>query len=200
MIIIDPMEQRIFHGKISPSDLAQSLLAYFNRGNLRVQQIGSGDKIAIQVATSQSAISGGKTALSVSLLKVEDGVAVQIGSQAWVVVAASLGLSALAALRNPWSLIDRLDDIAQDVESIQLSEEIWKVIEASARALGSGFELSNRLRRTVCAFCNVANPVGEPNCIACGAPLGEVQPTTCKFCGFVSRQNEKVCANCGKRL
>jgi RNase P subunit RPR2 len=103
-------------------------------------------------------------------------------------------------LRNPWSLIDRLDDIAQDVESIQLSEEIWKVIEASARALGSGFELSNRLRRTVCAFCNVANPVGESNCIACGAPLGEVQPTTCKICGFVSRQNEKVCANCGKPL
>ena len=50
MIIIDPMEQRIFHGKITPSDLAQSLLAHFNRGNLRVQQIGSGDKIAVQIA------------------------------------------------------------------------------------------------------------------------------------------------------
>ena len=200
MIIIDPMEQRIFHGNITPTDLAQSLLAHFNRGNLRVQQIGSGEKIAVQIATSQASISGGKTALSVSLQKVEDGVAVQLGSQAWSGVAASLGLSALAALRNPWSLIDRLDDIAQDVELIQLSEEIWKVIEASARALGSGFELSNRLRRTVCAFCGIANPVGEPSCIGCGAPLGEVQPSTCKFCGYVSRQNEKVCPNCGKPL
>ncbi len=194
------MEQRIYHGKITPSDLAQSLLAYFNRGNLRVQQIGSGDKIAVQVATSQTAISGGKTALSVSLQKVEDGVAVQLGTQAWGGVAASLGLSALAALRNPWSLIDRLDDIAQDVESMQLSEEIWKVIDASTRAVGAGFELSDRLRRSVCAYCGVANPVGEASCIACGAPLGEVQPSTCKYCGFVSRQNEKVCPNCGKPL
>ena len=37
------MEQRIYHGKITPADLAQSLLAYFNRGNLRVQQIGGYD-------------------------------------------------------------------------------------------------------------------------------------------------------------
>lgn len=194
------MEQRIFHGKITPSDLAQSLLAHFNRGNFRVQQIGSGDKIAVQVATSQAAITGGKTALVISLQKVNDGVAVQLGSQAWVGVAASLGLSALAALRNPWSLIDRLDDIAQDVESIQLSEEVWKVIDATAQALGSGFELSDRLRRTVCAFCGVANPVGEPSCVACGAPLGEVQPSTCKYCGFVSRLGEKVCRNCGRPL
>ena len=194
------MEQRIYHGKITPADLAQSLLAYFNRGNLRVQQIGGGDKIAVQVATSQTAISGGKTALSVSLQKVEDGVAVQLGSQAWGGVAASLGLSALVALRNPWSLIERLDDIAQDVESMQLSEEIWKVIDASTRAAGAGFELSDRLRRSVCAYCGVANPVGEASCVACGAPLGQVQPSTCKYCGFVSRQNEKVCPNCGKPL
>ena len=194
------MEQRIYHGKITPADLAQSLLAYFNRGNLRVQQIGGGDKIAVQVATSQTSISGGKTALSVSLQKVEDGVAVQLGSQAWGGVAASLGLSALVALRNPWSLIDRLDDIAQDVESMQLSEEIWKVIDASTRAAGAGFELSDRLRRSVCAYCGVANPVGEASCVACGAPLGQVQPSTCKYCGFVSRQNEKVCPNCGKPL
>jgi hypothetical protein len=194
------MEQRIYHGKLTPSDLAQSLMANFNRGNLRVQQIGSGDKIAVQIASSQAAISGGKTAMSVNLQKVDDGVAVQLGSQAWVGVAASLGLSALAALRNPWSLIDRLDDIAQDVESIQLSEEVWKVIEASARAAGAGFELSDRLRRSVCAYCGVANPVGEASCIACGAPLGEVQPRTCKFCGYVSRVNEKVCPNCGKPL
>ncbi len=194
------MEQRIFHGKITPSDLAQSLLAHFNRGNFRVQQIGSGEKIAVQVATSQAAITGGKTALVISLQKVNDGVAVQLGSQAWAGVAASLGLSALAALRNPWSIIDRLDDIAQDVESIQLSEEVWKVIEGTARALGTGFELSDRLRRTVCAFCGVANPVGEPSCVACGAPLGEVQPSTCKYCGFVSRLSEKVCPNCGKPL
>jgi len=52
---------------------------------------------------------------------VEDGVSVQIGQQAWLGVAADLGISALNALRNPVSLINRLDGIAQDIENLQLS-------------------------------------------------------------------------------
>ena len=194
------MDQRIYHGKITPQDLANSLMANFNRGNFRVQQIGSGDRIAVQIATSEAAISGGKTAMSVSFQKVADGVAVQIGQQTWVGVAASLGLSALFALSNPWTLLNRLDDIAQDFENLQLSEEVWKTIEGTARAMGSGFELSDRLRRSVCSYCGVANPIGEPGCIACGAPLGEAQPVTCGNCGYVVKKAESVCPNCGKRL
>lgn len=194
------MDQRIFHGKIAPADFAQSLIAHFNRGNLRVQQIGSGEKIAVQIASSQTAISGGATALSVNLQQVEDGVSAQIGSQAWYGVAASLSVSALATLLNPWNLLTRLDDIAQDVESLQLSEEVWKTLEATALALGSGYELSDRLRRSVCSYCGVANPVGEPSCIACGAPLGELQPVTCRYCGYVLTTREKICPNCGKSI
>jgi hypothetical protein len=192
------MEQRIFHGKITPADFAQNLMAHFNRGNLRVQQIGSDDKISVQIATAQMAFSGGKTALSVQLQKVTDGVAVQIGQQAWFSVAASLGYSALTAWLNPWNLLNRLDDIAQDVESIRLADEVWKVLEGTAQALGSGYELSNRLRRSTCSYCGVANPVGEPACIACGAPMGNSQPFTCPKCGYVFREKIKACPNCGK--
>lgn len=190
------MDQRIFHGNVSPSDFAHSLTSHFHRGNLRVQQIGSGDKIAIQVATSQQSTSGGQTALSILFQKVDDGVAVQVGQQAWFGVAASLGMSALAALRNPWALLNRLDDIAQDMEYLQLSQEVWKVLETTALALGSGYELSQRLKRSACGFCNTANPVGEPRCIACGAPLGNIQLKTCTQCGYVIRFGETVCPNC----
>jgi DNA-directed RNA polymerase subunit RPC12/RpoP len=194
------METRIFHGKFSPSDLARIIIAQFHRGNYIVQQIGEGDQVAVQIASSRQAASGGQTALSVSLQRVEDGVAVQIGRQAWYGVAASLGLSALAALVNPWNLLGRLDDIAQDVESFQLSDEIWKLLEVSAQSFGTGFELTNRLKRTTCAYCGVANPVGEPSCIACGAPLGEEQPVSCQNCGFVIRKHEKICPNCGSSI
>ncbi len=194
------METRIYHGKLIPADLAQNLMAQFNRGNLMVQQIGEGDKIAVQIASRNQPSSGGQTALSVTMQKVEDGVAVQVGQQAWMGVAASLGFSALAALMNPWNLLGRLDDIAQDIESLQLSEEVWKSIESSARALGSGYELSDRLKRVVCAYCGVANPVGAGSCVACGAPLGLVQPTTCRYCGFVITGADKYCPNCGKPL
>jgi hypothetical protein len=194
------MEPRIYHGNITPADFSRALVAKFNYGNLRAQQLGSGDKVIVQITTSQMARSGGNTALSVILQSVEDGVAVTIGSQAWLGVAASLGQTAMAAFRNPFNLLGRLDDLAQDIESLQLSDQVWETVETIARQAAASTELSQRLRRMVCEYCLTANPVGEPACIACGAPLGEVQPHTCLNCGFVVTTNEKICPNCKKPL
>ena len=194
------MEPRIFHGKLTPQDIASALIARFNRGNLTAQQLGSGNRIAVQVSSYRGASSGGNTAMTVTLEKAADGVAVQIGQQAWLGVAASLGTTALAALRNPFNLLGRLDDLAQDIENLQLSDQVWQTIEATARAAGASFELSERLRRLVCSYCSTANPVGEPSCIACGAPLGKAQPRTCRSCGFVVKNSESICPNCKKPL
>lgn len=194
------MEQRTYHGNISPDDLARSLMAHFNRGNLQVQQVGSGSKVAIQISTSRRPMAGGQTALSVIMQSVEDGVAVQVGNQAWLGVAANLGITALFAMRNPFILIGRLDDIAQDIENLQLRDEVWKVIEDTAHGAGAAHEISERLRRTTCEYCGTANPVGETNCLACGAPLGEVQPLACPKCGYVVSPAAKSCPNCGQLL
>lgn len=194
------MAQRIYHGNFSNTDLAQALMAEFSRGNLRVQHFSSDDTLVVQIATSQFANSGGSTALSVSLQNVADGVAVEIGKQAWFGIAASLGVSTIAALRNPFSLLNRLDDIAQDIESVQLTENVWNVIDSTARSLGSGYQLSDRLNRYICDFCNTPNPKGESTCIACGAPLGDIQPLTCNKCGYVVHKNESNCVNCGAPL
>ena len=194
------MEQRIFHGEITPTDLAQALVAEFNRGELRAQQLGDRELIAVQVASRDRPAAGGKTALTITLRQVEDGVAVEIGQQAWYGVAASLGQTLLQAVINPWNLIHRLDDLAQDVENLQLAERAWDILENTANAQGATFELSERLRRLVCEYCHAANPVGEATCVACGAPLGKVQPRTCRNCGFVVKSSETVCPNCKQRL
>lgn len=194
------MEQRIFHGDFTTDDLAACLLVHFNRGNFVVHKLGSGEKVVVQVKTRQDSPSGGQTALTVTFQKVEDGVAVQTSQQAWVSVAASLGYSALAAIHNPFNLLGRIDDIAQDIESIQLTDEIWKVLSANAHAMGSGYELSQRLHRVMCAYCLTANPAGAPSCLACGAPLGNAQPSTCKHCGYVILESDKTCPNCGRAL
>jgi RNA polymerase subunit RPABC4/transcription elongation factor Spt4 len=193
-------EQRIFHGEISPGDIARALYAEFHRGNYQVQQFGDSEEVAVQIASRQFTRSGGKTALTIALRKVEDGVAVQIGEQNWLGVAASLGQTVLETMRNPWGLLGRLDDLAQDVESLQLTEKVWMTIENVARGMGATFEISERLRRLVCEYCLTANPVGEASCLACGAPLGRVQPRTCKNCGFVIRSNESICPNCSRPL
>lgn len=194
------MERRIFHGDLSPQEISRALIAHFNRNNLVAQQFAKKNQVIVQIATRQRPSSGGQTALSVLMEEHEDGVAVQLGKQNWLGVAASLGVTALSAFRNPFSLLGRLDDLAQDIEHLQLSEEIWQVIENVARLRGASFEISARLRRMVCEYCRSANPTGESNCIACGAPLGDVQPSTCGNCGFVVTAEEVTCPNCGNRL
>ncbi len=191
---------RIYHGDIHPSDIARDLIAHYNRGAYQVQQIGRDPQIAIQIATRHRSPSGGQTALTITIHRVEDGVSVQVGEQALIGVAASLGVTALSALRNPLSLIGRLDDIAQDIESLQLNEEVWQVIERTVRQFGVGKDLSDRLKRYACPYCNTANPPGEGRCIACGAPLGDIQPQTCMSCGFVVSTLERYCPNCRNPL
>lgn len=181
-------------------DIAQALVGEFNRGNLRAQTIGKSDRIVVQVGTRPDAVSGGQTAMTVTIQTLDEGIMIELGQQAWMGVAASLGMSALAALKNPFSLLGRLDDIAQDIENLSLRDRVWQVISQSARAAGASAELSENLRRTTCEYCHVANPVGEPSCVACGAPLGKAQPVSCLNCGYVVRSGEKICPNCKKPL
>ena len=194
------MDRRVFHGQLSPTDIAQALLGEFNQGNLRAQTMGQSAKMVVQIGTSSDAVSGGQTALTVTIQKVEDGVMIEMGQQAWMGVAASLGASAFAALRNPLSLLGRLDDIAQDIENLQLADRIWQVIEQAARSAGASHQLSDNLSRLTCVYCGAANPLGEPSCVACGAPMGSTQPTTCPNCGFVVKAGDKKCPNCNQNL
>ena len=194
------MEQRIYHGNLTPMDMGEALIARFNRGNLRAQQLGDAERLIVQIGSRPGSIAGGDTTISVILEKVVDGVAVQLGQQAWLGIAASLGTTALAALRNPFNLLGRLDDLAQDIQNLQINEQVWRAIDEVAKSAGASQELSERLRRTVCPYCMTANPIGEPSCIACGAPLGEVQPRTCPNCGYVVKSSEATCPNCKRYL
>ena len=175
-------------------------MAEFNRGNMYAQVLGNKDKMAVQVTTRRGTTSGGPTALTVNLQTVEDGILVELGQQAWLGVAASLGQTAISALRNPFSLLGRLDDLAQDIESMQLSEKTWKVIERTVATLKASYALSEKLARLTCEYCGSANPLGEASCLSCGGPLGDAHPTTCSHCGFVVTLEETICPNCNAKL
>jgi hypothetical protein len=202
-IIIQNMNRRIFHGNIKPADIAYALMGEFNRGNLHAQAIGTKDRMAVQIATRAGSRSGGQTALTINLQAIEDGVMVELGQQEWLGLAASLGqtaFSALTALRNPFHLLSRLDDLAQDISYMQLGENVWKVIDRAVINLGASHKLSERLARIACEYCGTANELGEGNCCACGAPLGDAHPTACLNCGFVVSPEEEICPNCGQKL
>jgi DNA-directed RNA polymerase subunit RPC12/RpoP len=194
------MERKIFHGSLSPTDIAQALLAEFNQGNLRAQVIGQSSKLAVQIGTHRASPSGGQTALTVNVQKVSDGIMVELGQQAWLGVAASLGQTAFSLLRNPFNLIGRLDDLAQDIVSLQLRERVWQVINREITAAGASLQLSDRLSKLLCEYCRTANPIEETACIACGAPLGDIYPTTCTNCGYVLASSDIKCPNCGYKV
>jgi hypothetical protein len=194
------MNRRIYHGKITPTDVAQALMAEFNQGNTQTQLLGDSNNLTVQIASLPHPRSGGRTAMSVNLQQIEDGIMIQVGAQQWLDVAASLGQTAISALLNPLNLLGRLDDIAQDVSSLQLNEKIWLTVNNVVRMAGASKNLSERLSRVTCEYCLVANPVGESACIACGAPLGKNQPYTCFNCGFVVTHEDRTCPNCGQVL
>ena len=197
------MEKRTFHGNITPEDIGRALVAEFDQGNMQAQMIGDEERIVVQVASRAFRESGGQTAMTIVLEKIEDGVMVQLGDQQWFGVAASMGqtaLTALWALKNPLRILGRLDDLAQDITSIQLAESVWRTIERTADAAGASHQISERLRRTECAYCSAAVPVGEATCPACGAPMGTVQPKACLKCGFVPPAGARVCPKCGTKM
>lgn len=194
------MQQRTFHGPVTPRSFAEALVAGFRRGSLRAQVFGDEEHLVVQLASSAMPVSGGATALSVDLVRVEDGVHVRLGQQEWLGVAASLGATALMALRNPATLLGRLDDLAQDLASMQLSAAVWETLDRTAASLGASHMISERLRRLSCTYCATANPVGEARCLACGAPLGPDQPLACGRCGTVSVAGTRVCGGCGAVL
>jgi hypothetical protein len=194
------MNSRIYHGKITPAIFARALFARYNAGNFQVQAYGNDSTLNLQIFTRPNRKAGGDTGLTVNLNQVEDGVSVQVGQQRMLGLAANFGKTALDAFRNPWSLLGNLDDIAQDVESVQLEDSVWTVIDKAARQYNSGESLSERLSSVKCPYCLTGNKVGEGNCMACGAPLGNLQPDTCKRCGYVLYPNELICPNCGTRV
>ncbi|MGD2057127.1 MAG: zinc ribbon domain-containing protein [Anaerolineales bacterium] len=194
------LEKKTFYGDITVDDFVRALTAEFHQGNLITKVVGRGDQRIIQIASPARAQSGGRTAITVHLTKVEDGVHVRVGQQDWIGVATSMGFTALTALRRPAALLHRLDDLAQDIASLQLSTRIWKTISETAESLGAAHELSERLRRLMCEYCLTANPVGAPHCVACGAPLGPNQPLVCPSCGYLVDHDERICPECSQPI
>lgn len=194
------MTQKVFHGDITPEDLADALVGEFGRGDLNTNRSGDKDKIVVQIFTPQHRNSGGNTSLSLSIQQHEDGVLVDMGEQEFLGVMASLGSTAFSLFQNPLNIIGRLDDVASDVNSLQLPQKVWEAIERYCKTVGATKQISERLSSTVCPYCNAANKVGATACVQCGAPLGDAQPTACGKCGFVNIKGAKFCSNCGEKI
>src|SRR3990172_11441138 len=105
------MTQKVFHGDITPDDIANALVGEFNSAEFNTSQAGDDDKIVVHIFKPQWRQSVGNTSLSVSIQKHEDGVLVDMGDQEFLGVIASLGSPAFSLFQNPLNIISRLDDV-----------------------------------------------------------------------------------------
>ncbi|MGE0488971.1 MAG: zinc ribbon domain-containing protein [Vulcanimicrobiota bacterium] len=194
------MSTRTFHGNVTTSELARHLEATFTKNGLIARSRGDGPALTVQISSTQARESGGQTSLAVTLQAVEDGVMVKMGQQSWMGIAASLGETAMAVAKNPWNLLGRLDDLAADFDVISLEKQAWKSIDEFMRARAASTQISERLRRVQCPYCDFANQAGAGECSSCGAPLGTEQPQSCLQCGFVNDARAVQCGQCGHGL
>ena len=193
------MEQRTFHGNLSPDELANALVAQFNQGDHVAQRFSQGDRVLVQVGMRDER-NRVENALTVAISETSDGVNVALGEQQWLGTAADLAQAGLGALFNPLSLLRNLDDIARDVSSFSLPQQVWQTVEAYCKSVGAGLGGAPSKMAVGCPYCGVANPAGAPTCSGCGAPLGDVQPIYCPQCGQAAPHGTKFCGRCGASL
>ena len=193
------MEQRTFRGDLSPDELANALMARFNQGRTIAQWLSQGDRVLVQVGT-RDRHNRIENALTVTISKTSDGVNVAVGEQAVLDAAADLAQAGLGALLNPLSLLGNLGEIASDVSSFSIPQQVWDTVDKYCKSVGATVGGAARQMTIACPYCSVANPVGAPTCSGCGAPLGDAQPIYCPRCGQVAPHDAHTCSRCGAAL
>ena len=110
------MEQKVYHGNITPYPFSQSWVGDFNRANFQVQELNYNHQAVVQIAPNDPSHFRGIAAPAITFCPIKGGSSVELGKLRILNVAASLGISALSALANPLNLIFRLGDITRDIK------------------------------------------------------------------------------------
>ena len=191
----EKVEQRAYHGEISPEDLARTLVLRFNEGETRAHAIkGEAGRAVIQIQNRRVEFGDPNTAVTVQVSPTKTGITVAVSEQKLLGVAADMAKSGVKAWLNPLNLLGELDDIARNVRWMGLRTEIWKAVDEYCQAQGSGRGAAGL------PYCGTPNDVGTQTCAACKAPLAEAQPIVCGRCGFLNQPEGSLCINCGAKL
>jgi ribosomal protein L40E len=195
------VEQRTYRGPITARGLAQALVMRFNAGHLTAQSAGTDDQMIVQIAARERDWgSDTRPVLTITIVQHEEAVDVTIGEQQWLGPAADLLQAGVKGWLNPLSLIGELSEIAEDIQTLQLPQQVWETVDQYARSAGARLGLAEEDRLVACPFCGIGNPVGAGQCKACGGSLVSVQPKACPKCGQLSPPTAVFCNRCGAHL
>jgi hypothetical protein len=195
------MQRRTYRGPITARGLAEALVQRFNEGHLMARATGPDDHIVVQIVAREiDRRKHDRAALTMSIIQYEDAVEVSLGEHQWLGSATDLLEAGLKGWFRPVSLLGEMAEIADDIETLQLPDQVWEAVEHYVESVGAKLGLAAEERMVACPFCGVGNPVGAGKCSACGGSLVDVQPKGCPQCGKLMPHTAQFCSRCGAAL
>jgi ribosomal protein L40E len=196
------MEQRVYHGTLSPEDLARMLLETWDRDQTMAQAFGEGPRMIVQIGQREAGWFSDepRQALTLDIESIDDGVQVTMGQQQWykdgggqIMVGGLIGFLPFF-FTFPLGRLFGGDDGIDD----SLPGQIWRSIDQYVGQFGAATGATQRLQTIACPECGVANPQNARQCSACGAAL--TPPETCPHCGYLNPTGARFCNRCGSAL
>jgi len=137
------MEQRLYHGNVSPDGLADFLVAHYNaQEHLRAQKLGQGESLVVQIgqAHDTQAI---RHAVTLGIHRAPGAAAdllVTMGEQQWITpqLAGYAAMMALVSvLVTPWALFALIWPVSALLGSRALPGDIWNSVETYVMSQGA---------------------------------------------------------------
>ncbi|RAQ98479.1 zinc ribbon domain-containing protein [Thermogemmatispora tikiterensis] len=207
------MEQRIYHGSLSPDGLADYLVQTFGQNysylgwggsalSTIAQKIGQGDHVLVQIAQARPWSGRLRTALGVSISRLPDGISVSVGQSHWL--EGPLTGILWSALFFPPLLIFPL---IRGIGDFSFYQDVWQAIETYCVQAQATRASTSTLHGLYCARCGALNDEAAQHCHLCGSPLAAGPANTSSAHTLVTCANchERVvaarfCGNCGSPL
>ncbi|GHO42519.1 zinc ribbon domain-containing protein [Ktedonospora formicarum] len=192
--------------------MARDIEDYFVRQGYQVQHFGMQDQVAVQMRKGGEleALVGLQAALTVTLQKVQGGVAANIGQQQWIDKAAvgAIGVFFL------WPLMVTAG--AGLIRQAGLETQIFNAVDIAVQRQGGRpyspphystrpYGQSRPSRQAVpmqCPHCQAQNDEGDAYCSYCGKSL-RPEPkkvSHCQQCGATLKPDAAFCAKCGQAV
>jgi double zinc ribbon protein len=187
------MEQRMYHGNISPDALADYLVGMFNQGygGTVAQKVGQGNQVLVQIGLLSHSGRRIRHSIGVSIYRTPDGVTVATGQANWF-DDPGLGGSLIGALYWPPLL---LFPLARGINSYALYQDIWQAVDTWCAQAGAMQGNVTTAHAVYCHNCGVVNNEGDQVCRMCGASLYAPQPPH-----YQPPRGDVVCPRCGQAV
>ena len=165
------MIEEVYPQNLDTKGLAQTLENTFRADGYDVQELGSGDDIAVQIRKESTgrAIVGMQQAITVRMQKESNATRISVGQAKWADKAAVGIIGAIAF----WPLMIPAGYGAY--KQYTLPERVVNVINTYATSKGATSPIEKSTSMIACPNCGVMNATDSNFCSACGAPLKEAQ-------------------------